>query len=80
MAVVSVSRGSKWIFPEGRNGVRRRIVMRARKQISSETGPKKKHGEVSFPTQVRYDIVFVIRPLIFILALRTQLQGMCHIP
>ena len=27
---------------------------------------KTKHGEVAFPTQVRYDIVFLIRPLIII--------------
>jgi hypothetical protein len=25
-----------------------------------------KHGEVSFPTQVRYDIVFIIGPFIVI--------------
>ena len=31
--------------------------------------PRKKHGEVSFPTQVRYDIVFFIRPLIIVTAL-----------
>ena len=32
-----------------------------------EKGPgKTKHGEVAFPTQVRYDIVFLIRPLIII--------------
>ena len=29
-----------------------------------------KHGEVSFPTQVRYDIVIFIGPLFIILALR----------
>ena len=35
-----------------------------------EKGPSKtKHGEVAFPTQVRYDIVFLIRPLIIISAL-----------
>lgn len=28
--------------------------------------PRKKHGEVSFPTQVRYDIVFLIGPIIII--------------
>ena len=32
--------------------------------------PRKKHGEVSFPTQVRYDIVFFIGPIIIITALR----------
>jgi len=32
--------------------------------------PRKKHGEVSFPTQVRYDIVFLIGPIIIITALR----------
>ena len=31
--------------------------------------PRKKHGEVSFPTQVRYDIVFLIGPIIIITAL-----------
>ncbi len=31
-----------------------------------------KHGEVSFPTQVRYDIVFIIGPLIIIWALRNN--------
>ena len=31
---------------------------------------RKKHGEVSFPTQVRYDIVFLIGPIIIITALR----------
>ena len=30
------------------------------------TRAKTKHGEVAFPTQVRYDIVFLIRPLIII--------------
>lgn len=32
--------------------------------------PRKKHGEVSFPTQVRYDIVFFIGPIIIISTLR----------
>ena len=32
--------------------------------------PRKKHGEVSFPTQVRYDIVFFIGPIIIITALQ----------
>ena len=31
--------------------------------------PRKKHGEVSFPTQVRYDIVFFIGPIIIIATL-----------
>ena len=35
-----------------------------------EVTGNKKHGEVAFPTQVRYDIVFFIGPLIFIEALR----------
>ena len=30
---------------------------------------RKKHGEVSFPTQVRYDIVFFIGPVIIVSAL-----------
>jgi len=30
---------------------------------------RKKHGEVSFPTQVRYDIVFFIGPIIIVTAL-----------
>ena len=37
-----------------------------------------KHGEVSFPTQVRYDIVFVIGPLIVILALLCREQLLCQ--
>ena len=45
-----------------------------------EKGPgKTKHGEVAFPTQVRYDIVFLIRPLIIISALFTRLQTTCQI-
>ena len=40
---------------------------------------KKKHGEVAFPTQVRYDIVFLIRPIVVIAALPNILQGICHI-
>ena len=40
---------------------------------------KKKHGEVAFPTQVRYDIVFLIRPIVVIATLRHILQGICHI-
>ena len=39
-------------------------------KIKEKRVPRKKHGEVSFPTQVRYDIVFLIGPLIFIEALR----------
>ena len=39
---------------------------------------KKKHGEVSFPTQVRYDIVFLIRPIVIIAALQ-NIRGICHI-
>jgi hypothetical protein len=45
-----------------------------------EKGPSKtKHGEVAFPTQVRYDIVFLIRPLIIISALCKCLQTTCQI-
>ena len=45
-----------------------------------EKGPgKTKHGEVAFPTQVRYDIVFLIRPLIVISALYKRLQRTCQI-
>ena len=40
---------------------------------------KTKHGEVAFPTQVRYDIVFLIRPLIIIQALRKCVQTTCQI-
>ena len=44
-----------------------------------ENGPDKtKHGEVAFPTQVRYDIVFLIRPLIIISALYKCLQTTCQ--
>ena len=39
-------------------------------KIREKRVPRKKHGEVSFPTQVRYDIVFLIGPIIIILALR----------
>ena len=39
-------------------------------KIREKRVPKKKHGEVSFPTQVRYDIVFLIGPIIIITALR----------
>ena len=38
-------------------------------KIREKRVPRKKHGEVSFPTQVRYDIVFFIRPIIVIAAL-----------
>ena len=44
-----------------------------------EAADKKKHGEVAFPTQVRYDIVFLIRPVVIIAALHYVLQGICHI-
>ena len=44
-----------------------------------EVTGKKKHGEVAFPTQVRYDIVFLIRPIVIIAALPKILQGICHI-
>jgi len=45
-----------------------------------EKGPiKTKHGEVAFPTQVRYDIVLLIRPLIIISALCNCLQTTCQI-
>ena len=39
-------------------------------KIREKRVPRKKHGEVSFPTQVRYDIVFLIGPIIIIPALR----------
>ena len=39
-------------------------------KIREKRVPRKKHGEVSFPTQVRYDIVFLIGPIIIITALR----------
>ena len=38
-------------------------------KIREKRMPRKKHGEVSFPTQVRYDIVFFIAPIIVIAAL-----------
>ena len=61
-----------------RDAVARRI--RCRFQGCGENrGIIKKHGEVAFPTQVRYDIVFLIRPLIVILALRSILQVTCHL-
>ena len=37
-----------------------------------------KHGEVSFPTQVRYDFVFIIGPFIIIKALRIREQVLCQ--
>ena len=39
-------------------------------KIKEKRVARKKHGEVSFPTQVRYDIVFLIGPVIIITALR----------
>ena len=39
-------------------------------KIREKRVPRKKHGEVSFPTHVRYDIVFLIGPIIIITALR----------
>ncbi len=39
-------------------------------KIKEKRVTRKKHGEVSFPTQVRYDIVFLIGPIIIIPALR----------
>ena len=47
-------------------------------RIREKRVPRKKHGEVSFPTQVRYDIVFFIGPIIVISALRKIQQGTCH--
>ena len=37
-----------------------------------------KHGEVSFPTQVRYDVVFIIGPFIIIKALMKRQQVLCQ--
>ena len=48
-------------------------------KFSRNRWPRKKHGEVAFPTQVRYDIVIVIRPIFIISALLLRLQGTCHI-
>ena len=39
-------------------------------KIREKRALNKKHGEVSFPTQVRYDIVFLIGPIIIITTLR----------
>jgi hypothetical protein len=39
---------------------------------------EKKHGEVSSPTQVRYDIVIFIGPVFIITALGYKQQGTCH--
>ena len=44
-----------------------------------EVTGKKKHGEVAFPTQVRYDIVFLIGPIIIIAALQNKMQAACQI-
>ena len=48
-------------------------------KIREKRMPRKKHGEVSFPTQVRYDIVFFIGPVIIITALRYKQQATCHV-
>ena len=48
-------------------------------KIREKRVPRKKHGEVSFPTQVRYDIVFLIRPIIIISALRFMVHATCHV-
>ncbi|MAB26930.1 MAG: hypothetical protein CL580_04630 [Alteromonadaceae bacterium] len=47
-----------------------RDVGESRRKIWINGWPGKKHGEVSFPTQVRYDIVFFIGPIIIIATLR----------
>jgi len=47
-----------------------RDVEEIRRKIRKNGRPRKKHGEVSFPTQVRYDIVFLIGPIIIIATLR----------
>ena len=41
-------------------------------------GDEKKHGEVSSPTQVRYDIVIFIGPVFIISTLPFLPQGACH--
>ena len=48
-------------------------------KIREKRVPRKKHGEVSFPTQVRYDIVFLIGPIIIIATLQNKLQATCQI-
>ena len=40
--------------------------LRARESYRDWEDSITKHGEVSFPTQVRYDIVFIIGPVIVI--------------
>jgi len=40
--------------------------------------PITKHGEVSFPTQVRYGVVFIIGPFVVISALRVKVQVLCQ--
>jgi len=44
----------------------------------SNMGDEKKHGEVSSPTQVRYDIVIFIGPVFIISTLPFLPQGACH--
>ena len=50
-------------------GACQRVERGGLSKIREKRVPKKKHGEVSFPTQVRYDIVFLIGPIIIITAL-----------
>ncbi len=51
-------------------GACQRDKLGALPKIRENRVPRKKHGEVSFPTQVRYDIIFLIGPIIIITALR----------
>ena len=50
----------------GQSGVGPSVGQSGRAEQRQWTRAKTKHGEVAFPTQVRYDIVFLIRPLIII--------------
>ena len=74
VADVGVSR-----YPDGGERLRRLGQPERLRRCERFEDSRKKHGEVSFPTQVRYDIVFLIRPIVIIAALQNILQGICHI-
>jgi hypothetical protein len=72
-AVFRVSRDAA-----GRCGECGRQATRKAKCSYIKGGSKKKHGEVSSPTQVRYDIVIFIGPVFIISTLPFLPQGACH--
>ena len=64
---------------ESLDAMMREVGRRVRGRCCEKRPNAKKHGEVAFPTQVRYDIVFLIGPVIIISALSTDVQAACHI-